>query len=569
MVSRTGFLAVLAALTAAAVSPAAAQIDKTSTTTGTKTGSAGGTGDANSDANLLRQILRDVTKVRTNTTALADGLAKNTEAAKAEKGMCKQAMRHEVGLIEERAGSTVHNRIAETLVEYEQLYHSYTPCDVGQVFKRLVAHMKGDTTCVGNLYRSNALKVTVALTAGKPDIGLECSSAECYACLADQGCELDTFLSKITDQKLTKEGMLVPAKNYLGNHQLRFDGKLQYVALPRLYEYTPEFTWESWVAWSPEKGFNMDGASARIFDFFAHNDRNGVNRKAADGGTSNNNANGLLATQTEKGVVYKKVDEEDLLLSATPGSDPEAAATAAPATVATKAKGDADGVEQDGDFTLKFRKHNVVSAQWVSGMSLSPGSFRPTDVTDKSIPTPPPVVPVRLTIDNVEVLGEKPLQHGRWQHVAFTISKTEDADEEADCCWAVRLYVDGDMVAERKQIPLSQIRPDRMLYVVDSNFLGRNQDGSDKGFFKGYMDEVRMWRVARTAQQINDYMHRPIPVADEDLIAYYRFDELVHQDDVFDDSIGRHNGVLGARYQLKTQPKRVSIRPEYLPEMGA
>ncbi len=492
-----------------------------------------------------------------------DGLEKNTAATKAEKGMCKLAMRSQVGLIEERAGSTIHNRIAETLVEYDQLYRSYTPCDVGNVFSKLKDFMASDRSCLSQEFKSQNLGVAVTFTSGKPEITLECRAASCYECMATTGCSIDTLLASITSQSLTKLGMLTPAKNYLGNHQLSFNGKSNFVSFPRFYEYTPEFTFEAWVAWEPEQGFNMEGATARIFDFFAKDDRRGVNR--ADVGQSAT-LNGGVTRVGENGVVFKKAnDANDLLVQAVP--DPEGGNTA-PAGPA-KTTGAGEVVDEDGDFSLKFRKHHVVSAQWVSGISLSPGSYRPPEITEKSIPTPPELVPVRLVLDNIEILGERPLDHGRWQHVAVTVAKTEDASEETDCCWKVSLYVDGDAVGSRATIPLSQIRPDRMMYVVDNNFLGRNQNGDEKGWFKGYIDEVRMWRVARTAEQINGYMHRPVSGVDENLFAYYRFDELRHSGVVQDHSLSRHDGALGKPYTPETQPTRVSIRPENLPEMGA
>lgn len=522
------------------------QTEKTASTAGV---AAENTEVKNADEDILKQIFRDVSKVAANTTALMSGLEANTLATKKEKGMCKNAMRAEVGLIEERAGSTIHNRIAEQLVEYHQLYRTYTPCDVGNVFTRLQSFMKEDKTCVAEEFNKRTLDVAVTFAAGKPEITLQCTAASCYTCLANTGCNLDTLLASITDQSLTKLGMLPAAKNYIGNHQMSFNGKTNFIVLPRLYEYTPEFTFEAWVAWEPEQGFNMEGATAKIFDFFAKEDRRGENR--ADAGQSNT-LNGAVTRVGANGVEYRRA--MDLLVSEQPS---------------TKTNGEDNVVDEDGDFSLKFRKHHVVSAQWVSGASLSPGSYRPPEVTEKTIPTPPELVPVRLVVDNVEVLGEKPLDHGRWQHVAATVQKTEDASEETDCCWKISLYVDGDRVAQRKDIPLSQIRPDRMMYVVDTNFLGRNQNGDEKGWFKGYMDEVRMWRVARTPEQINGYMHRPVSGVDENLFAYYRFDELRHSGRVDDHSLARHNGHLGEPYNPETHPHRVSIRHEALPEMGA
>ncbi|WP_400191293.1 LamG-like jellyroll fold domain-containing protein [Hymenobacter sp. B81] len=44
-------------------------------------------------------------------------------------------------------------------------------------------------------------------------------------------------------------------------------------------------------------------------------------------------------------------------------------------------------------------------------------------------------------------------------------------------------------------------------------------------FFSGQMDEVRVWKTARTAAQIRAAMCAKIPTAPADLVAYYRFDQ--------------------------------------------
>ena len=49
--------------------------------------------------------------------------------------------------------------------------------------------------------------------------------------------------------------------------------------------------------------------------------------------------------------------------------------------------------------------------------------------------------------------------------------------------------------------------------------------------FKGYINEVRIWNVARTQQQIRDYMNTslPDPATQTGLLAYYTFDNLINK----------------------------------------
>ena len=63
------------------------------------------------------------------------------------------------------------------------------------------------------------------------------------------------------------------------------------------------------------------------------------------------------------------------------------------------------------------------------------------------------------------------------------------------------------------------------------------------GFFKGKIDEVRIWSVARS--NIGATMRTPIDVADpsfDDLVAYYRFDD--GHGVVATDETGSHHGDL-------------------------
>ena len=57
------------------------------------------------------------------------------------------------------------------------------------------------------------------------------------------------------------------------------------------------------------------------------------------------------------------------------------------------------------------------------------------------------------------------------------------------------------------------------------NVLGKDF-ASDLGFFKGEMDEVRVWNVARTEEQIRDTMYRGLAGSEAGLVAYWNFDRV-------------------------------------------
>lgn len=58
--------------------------------------------------------------------------------------------------------------------------------------------------------------------------------------------------------------------------------------------------------------------------------------------------------------------------------------------------------------------------------------------------------------------------------------------------------------------------------------IGNYSAGSLNGSLKGYMNEVRIWNIARTQDEIKTYMNAPLPnpTTQTGLVAYYQFDNL-------------------------------------------
>jgi hypothetical protein len=93
-----------------------------------------------------------------------------------------------------------------------------------------------------------------------------------------------------------------------------------------------------------------------------------------------------------------------------------------------------------------------------------------------------------------------------WHHLAFTYSSTTKAR---------RIYRDGVLVASGNAV---------------ANFSGggRLSIGSVPplpAFFKGALDEVRIWRTVRTAAEIETNYRRLLNGDEPGLVAYWRFDE--------------------------------------------
>jgi hypothetical protein len=98
-----------------------------------------------------------------------------------------------------------------------------------------------------------------------------------------------------------------------------------------------------------------------------------------------------------------------------------------------------------------------------------------------------------------------------------------------------RLYVNGVPKAwEKMDSPLS--------YGSEQFTLGGCKNTGIQETFHGLMDEVRIWKVPRTQEQIHDNLFRRLLSEKEDLIAYYQFDAAA--ENKLEDVSGRDNHLL-------------------------
>jgi hypothetical protein len=130
------------------------------------------------------------------------------------------------------------------------------------------------------------------------------------------------------------------------------------------------------------------------------------------------------------------------------------------------------------------------------------------------------------------------LNDGQWHHAAGVY---QDG--------TVSIYVDGILVGTHNEtLALTSL----------DGFIGANAGAS--AFFEGTMDEVRVWNIARTADDIQRDMSRPLSGEEPGLVGYWRFDETSGAD-VLDSSPLGNDGVLGGG-NTAAEPQRVtSTRP--------
>ena len=133
------------------------------------------------------------------------------------------------------------------------------------------------------------------------------------------------------------------------------------------------------------------------------------------------------------------------------------------------------------------------------------------------------------------------LKVGQWYHIAGVTGKG-----------GMKLYLNGVLVGEDSfSGSFSSVGNTEM------NFFGRSQweDNSD---FKGQIDEVRVWKVARTKGQIRSTMHKRLTGREPNLVGLWNFDA----GDARDLSASNHHGQMvgAARCVAEELPKDSILR---------
>jgi hypothetical protein len=113
---------------------------------------------------------------------------------------------------------------------------------------------------------------------------------------------------------------------------------------------------------------------------------------------------------------------------------------------------------------------------------------------------------------------------GQWHHVAHVIGASVGGE---------KVYVDGNLVVSGTKNGSDFTWQTRIL-------IGYSVDG---GLFQGEIDEVRVWNVARTQQQIRENMHLRLNGNETGLLGYWRFDEGTGTT-AFDATANANNGTL-------------------------
>ena len=115
---------------------------------------------------------------------------------------------------------------------------------------------------------------------------------------------------------------------------------------------------------------------------------------------------------------------------------------------------------------------------------------------------------------------------GQWHHFAGVYSRTH-----------AHFYIDGIEVSKIRHVGLKIYHSSVDLYIGHGSY-------SSSEHFKGAIDEVRIWSIARSQVDIQKDMYRTLNGSESGLVGYWKFDE--GEGDTVQDSSGKGNhGKLG------------------------
>lgn len=101
------------------------------------------------------------------------------------------------------------------------------------------------------------------------------------------------------------------------------------------------------------------------------------------------------------------------------------------------------------------------------------------------------------------------LKINQWAHVAGTF------DGES-----IKIFLNGELI-ESKTAP-GKINWD---HITSNYYIGSFKDFNENNLFNGQIDEIRIWNIARSSNEIKEFRTKKLSGKEEGLLAYYTFDQ--------------------------------------------
>ncbi|AVQ71486.1 hypothetical protein B5D77_09365 [Microcystis sp. MC19] len=186
-----------------------------------------------------------------------------------------------------------------------------------------------------------------------------------------------------------------------------------------------------------------------------------------------------------------------------------------------------DGVNDSIQMNLNEPETEVTHELWFKTTSLNGGLFSVIAGSgghDRSIHLSNGNIVVRIWNNEVIASSGLNLADGKWHHVAHVFGASVGGQQ---------IYVDGQLVASGSRT------------VSDFNWQDKISIGysADSGYFKGEIDEVRVWNVAKTQSQIQASLNQKLTGNEQGLIGYWNFEENTGNT-VNDLTANKNNGTL-------------------------
>ncbi len=130
------------------------------------------------------------------------------------------------------------------------------------------------------------------------------------------------------------------------------------------------------------------------------------------------------------------------------------------------------------------------------------------------------------------------IQRNEWYHVSATIDARNDS---------IKLYLNGAEVRRSNFKGQSNLTKTTLPLRIGCS---HEEEISEHASFAGLIDEVRVWNIARTENQIRSDMYKQLKGDEAGLVGYWKFD-VETEGRVFDSSLNKNDGKLVGNAKLE------------------